>query len=126
MPGGRAKFRGRFRSGVDHVDQFQPLAGLPGDPVAVLQQQPGHARADRSEPDNGDFGGVHDRNHSGSWSIELAGESAMVGHQAGRRQGGDCGRTACDIRGVRCLNTLGAGLAMQTCNTAIAELVPNI
>ncbi len=44
-PGGRAKFRDRFRSGIDHVDQFQPLARLAGDPVAVLQQQPGHARS---------------------------------------------------------------------------------
>ena len=47
--------------GIDHVDQFQPLAGLSGDPVAVFQQQPGDAGADRSEPDNGNFDGVHIR-----------------------------------------------------------------
>ena len=44
---------------VDHADQFQPLARTPGDPLAVLQQQPGDAGADRAESNNGDFGGIH-------------------------------------------------------------------
>ena len=58
MPGGRAKFRGRFRSGSTTWTSSSLLPAL-GDPVALLQQQPGHAGADRSEPDDGDFGGIH-------------------------------------------------------------------
>ena len=48
--------------GIDHVDQFHLAAGLPGDPLAVLQQQPGHARPDGPETDDCDFDGIHGEN----------------------------------------------------------------
>ena len=44
---------------IDHLDQFQPLAGVPGNALAVLQQQSRHARPDGPETDNGNFGGFH-------------------------------------------------------------------
>ena len=58
-PGGRAKFRGRFRSVSTTRTNSSLLPARSGDPVAVLQQQPGHAGADGAESDDGDFGDVH-------------------------------------------------------------------
>ena len=68
MPGGRAKLRGRFRSGSTTCTSSNSSAGLPGDPIAVLQQQPGDAGADRAESDNGDFGGRFHRRYVRAWA----------------------------------------------------------
>ena len=52
---------------IDHLDQFDALAGEPGNPIAALQQQPGDARPDRAEPDNGNFGDIHIHTLSAFW-----------------------------------------------------------
>ena len=44
---------------IDHLHQLQPLAGVLGDPLATLQQQSRHPRADGPESDNRNFGGFH-------------------------------------------------------------------
>ena len=56
-PGGGTIFRGgRFRR-IDDPHQFDFPAGLAGNPLRLLKQQPCHARTDRAEPDNRHFRG---------------------------------------------------------------------
>ena len=45
-----------------HDDLFEPQtpAGMARGPIGMIQEQPRHSAADRSEPDNADFGLVHE------------------------------------------------------------------
>ena len=48
-----------FQVGIDHVGQLHALARALGDAIAMLQQQPGHTRADGPKTDNGHFYSIH-------------------------------------------------------------------
>ena len=68
---------------VVHHDrpQHDPPSGVARNPIAMLHEQPGHARADRAQSDDGNVDDLHQRTAQGGGERTIV-ESAAPGRQA--------------------------------------------